>query len=72
MRKNTSFLKSLILQMAQALDLLQSCNIVHSDMKTSNILLKLNRQSGKFNFKLIDYGSSFFFAQLEQYRLATP
>ncbi len=72
MRKNTLFLKSLILQMAQALDLLQSWNIVHSNMKTSNILLKLNQKSGKINFKLIDYGSSFFFAHLEQYRLATP
>jgi len=58
--------------MAQALDLLQSCNIVHSDIKTSNILLKINQKTGNFNFKLIDYGSSFFFAHLEQYRLATP
>jgi serine/threonine protein kinase len=47
-------------------------NIVHSDTKTSNILIQLSENSQKYAFKLIDYGSSFFFAHLDQYRLATP
>ena len=71
LRKSTNFLKALIYEIAQALDLLVSNKIVHSDLKTENILLKKSEQSG-FKFKLIDYGSSFMFESLKQYKLATP
>lgn len=41
LKKNTAFLRALIIQIAQALDLLAQHKIVHSDLKTENILLKL-------------------------------
>jgi len=41
LRKNTSFIKTMIYQIAQALDLLSKHKIVHSDIKTENILLNL-------------------------------
>lgn len=40
MRKSSKFLKALIYEIAQALDLLIENKIVHSDIKTENILLK--------------------------------
>jgi dual specificity tyrosine-phosphorylation-regulated kinase 2/3/4 len=58
-------------QIAQALDLLAQHKIVHSDIKTENILLKVQEQQ-PYQFKLIDYGSSFVFENLKQYKLATP
>lgn len=72
LRKNTAFLKTMIIQIAQALDLLAQHRIVHSDLKTENILLKVQELSPKYQFKLIDYGSSFAFENLKQYKLATP
>lgn len=41
MRKNTRFLKKMVEQLAQSLDLLLRCSIVHSDLKTSNVLINL-------------------------------
>mgnify|MGYP000353788846 CR=1 FL=1 len=72
LRKNTSFLKTMILQVAEALDLLTKNRIVHSDIKTENILMNIQDSHPKFEFKLIDYGSSFIFENLKQYKLATP
>lgn len=54
-------MKKLIYEVTQALDLLVSNKIVHSDLKTENILLKSNESGDGFRFKLIDYGSSFMF-----------
>ena len=70
LRKSTNFIKCFIYEIAQALDLLASNKIVHSDLKTENILLK--HEDKGFKFKLIDYGSSFLFESLKQYKLATP
>lgn len=42
MRKSSIFLKKLIEQLAQSLDLLLRCRIVHSDLKTSNVLINLS------------------------------
>ena len=42
LRSGCQFLKNFIFQICQALELLEICNIVHSDMKTSNILINLN------------------------------
>lgn len=72
MKKSPSFVKSLIYEISQALDLLHKNKIVHSDLKTENILIKDSDEHGNFNFKLIDYGSSFAFESLKQYKLATP
>lgn len=70
LRKSTDFLKTLIIQISQALDLLAQNKIIHSDIKTENILLRHEDRS--YRFKLIDYGSSFLFESLKQYKLATP
>jgi dual specificity tyrosine-phosphorylation-regulated kinase 2/3/4 len=54
-------------------------NIVHSDLKTENILLKTRRKEDireDLNYikgvKLIDFGSSFLFTNLKQFSMATP
>jgi dual specificity tyrosine-phosphorylation-regulated kinase 2/3/4 len=62
----------MVYQIAQALDLLSKHKIVHSDIKTENILMKIHETHPKYEFKLIDYGSSFVFENLKQYKLATP
>lgn len=72
MRQNTIYLKHLIIEMAKTLDLLAQNNIVHSDVKTENILIRLHKKREFCSYKLIDYGSSFAFSNLKQYTLATP
>ena len=72
LRKSTSFLRTMMYQIAQALDLLSKHRIVHSDIKTENILLNTFETHPQYAFKLIDYGSSFVFDNLKQYKLATP
>jgi dual specificity tyrosine-phosphorylation-regulated kinase 2/3/4 len=61
---------------AKALHLINSHNIVHSDLKTENILLKLNHNSDERGYirslKLIDFGSSFLFTNLKHFSMATP
>lgn len=42
LKKNTKFLRTMILQISEALDLLSKHKIVHSDIKTENILIKVN------------------------------
>ena len=41
LRHDTLFLKTMLLQIAQALDLLAAHKIVHSDIKTENILMNV-------------------------------
>jgi serine/threonine protein kinase len=48
LRKNTCFLKTLVYQIAEALDLLAQHKIVHSDIKTENILLSIHETYPKF------------------------
>lgn len=45
LKKSCNFLKTMIYSIAQALDLLTSNRIVHSDIKTENILLKKTEHS---------------------------
>ena len=58
---------------------MNSHNIVHSDLKTQNILLRTKkpddtREGISFirGVKLIDFGSSFLFTNLKQFSMATP
>ena len=69
------------MEVARALELLSENNIVHSDLKTENILVKLkpeeeieenSKESHIEETKLIDYGSSFVFNNLRQFSMATP
>lgn len=59
-----------------ALDVLQDERIVHSDLKTENILIKKIKNENALyeitQIKLIDYGSSFPFDDLKQFSMATP
>lgn len=48
LRKNTNFLKTMLYQISQALDLLAQHKIVHSDIKTENILMKVHEGSPKY------------------------
>lgn len=59
--------------MAQALWLLSDHRIVHSDLKTENILITMNSEGDSIaDVKLIDYGSSFTFGNLKHFSMATP
>ena len=82
-RKNQNELRLIILNVAKALELLAENNIVHSDLKTENILVRektpeemLREDSDPAisiaETKLIDYGSSFVFNNLRQFSMATP
>jgi dual specificity tyrosine-phosphorylation-regulated kinase 2/3/4 len=74
-----------MVEVARALQLLAENKIVHSDLKTENILIRLkyaeqteeNMAAEKDvslieDVKLIDYGSSFTFSNLKQFSMATP
>ena len=70
------------MEVAKALELLAENNIVHSDLKTENILVRNKTQEETTSqnddgtsiaeTKLIDYGSSFVFNNLRQFSMATP
>lgn len=69
----------MVVEVAKALMLINSHNIVHSDLKTENILLKTRKkeevaQGSSYikSIKLIDFGSSFLFTNLKQFSMATP
>jgi dual specificity tyrosine-phosphorylation-regulated kinase 2/3/4 len=73
MRADEGELVSLVAEVAKALLLINSHNIVHSDLKTENILLKRGKEGAYIRgVKLIDFGSSFLFTNLKQFSMATP
>jgi serine/threonine protein kinase len=76
MRDNPNELNHLIIELCKALMLLNAHNIVHSDLKTENILLRLNHSKPFSNLikdvKIIDFGSSFVMTNLKQFSMATP
>lgn len=76
MRKDLKSLKKLLLELAQALWILSDSRIVHSDVKTENILIKTkkSKEGGTeiTDVKLIDFGSSFTFGNLKHFSMATP
>jgi dual specificity tyrosine-phosphorylation-regulated kinase 2/3/4 len=68
-------LLELVINLCKALALLSECEVVHSDLKTENILLKVDGEGSTLSVKdvkLIDYGSSFEFRNLAQFSMATP
>lgn len=77
-RENLQELRTLIIEVSKALYLINSHNIVHSDLKTENILIKIRRKDEPSSspyirsLKLIDFGSSFLFTNLKQFSMATP
>ncbi|KAL4455024.1 hypothetical protein ABPG74_006406 [Tetrahymena malaccensis] len=74
-KKDLRQFKKLIFELAHALWLLSDQRIVHSDLKTENILVKTKDNAGFTEIeqvKLIDYGSSFTFGNLKHFSMATP
>mgnify|MGYP006055601151 FL=1 len=61
--KNTGLLRRVGLEILEALSELQQLNLVHCDLKPSNILLKGSRVSD--GIKLIDFGSSMYSQEIE-------
>jgi dual specificity tyrosine-phosphorylation-regulated kinase 2/3/4 len=81
LKNNQNEIRKIILDVARALELLSENNIVHSDLKTENILVRLKTEEEQreskedshiLETKLIDYGSSFVFSNLRQFSMATP
>lgn len=70
-RTNKKLLYNLIQKLTECIDLLQQQDIVHSDIKSENILVLYDDDS--LSVKLIDYGSSFQFSRLQrEFSMATP
>ncbi|CAD8165073.1 unnamed protein product [Paramecium octaurelia] len=65
------FLFKFIKRITQTIELLVKTGWVHSDIKSENILISYGSQD--VDFKIIDYGSSFKFAEVfEKFSMATP
>lgn len=59
---NTNVLRTLLIKIAEAFDVLSRFGIVHSDIKPDNILIEMNEQQNDIKqIKLIDFGSAFQF-----------
>lgn len=72
MRSDTKILKTIIIGIAKALQLISERGIVHSDLKTENVLVHSNKKFLPVSVKLIDYGSAFRFGNLKNFSMATP
>ena len=74
LRNNERELKKIVVEVGKALFLINSHNIVHSDLKTENIMIRTRKEgkNGIHSVKLIDFGSSFLFTNLRQFSMATP
>jgi len=44
MAKDSSILSTIVVEICKSLALLSECEIVHSDLKTENILIKFNEE----------------------------
>lgn len=66
-------LRQLIKYMAEALDALAECGLVHADLKPDNILVDYDPETNEINdVKLIDFGSSFYFETPGNIQATTP
>ena len=73
LQKDKSILAHFVYRMGQVLDAVQNANIIHSDLKPDNILLRLNSNQTKLEeIKLIDFGSSFKFDEKMEFTATTP
>jgi len=58
--KSKNILRTFIVKIAEAFDVLSRFGIVHSDIKPDNILIEMNRTNTDIErIKLIDFGSAF-------------
>lgn len=71
--KDQQILVQVIKRVAQALDVFQQFNLVHSDLKTDNILIELDSQNTQLlDVKIVDFGSSFKYQVDMNLSAATP
>ena len=71
--RDRQVLKTFIVKMSGAFDVLSRFGIVHSDIKPDNILLEMNEQGSDIKtLKLIDFGSAFQFHNVTQITATTP
>lgn len=55
-----------------AFDLFSQCGIVHSDVKTDNILIDIDSKDEIKALKFIDFGSAFLIHETNSLHLSTP
>lgn len=70
-KEEPRLMKQILTKLLKAIDLLSCCGIVHSDLKTDNILVEYNGEEIT-SLKLIDFGASFFFYDTVSLSLSTP
>ena len=67
MRKNVRRIPGIVQDVLQALMALSNVGIVHSDLKTENLLI-----DESINTKVIDFGSAHFFSEEGSVSVTTP
>jgi len=71
--RSKNILRTFIVKIAEAFDVLSRFGIVHSDIKPDNILIEMNRSNTDIErIKLIDFGSAFQFHNVTQITATTP
>ncbi len=73
MKRDHSILKELFRRLLEFLSLLSRAGIVHSDLKSENILIDFNAEANELErVKVIDFGSGFMSSQLMNISQTTP
>lgn len=70
LNRNPQLLKELLKQTLMGLKLLGDNNIIHSDLKSENILLKYENET--IQIKIIDFGSAFIYNSNSRIMMTTP
>ena len=73
MNADHAVLKKFLRHTIEAIELISSSNVVHSDLKPDNILVNYMRGETSFHsLKIIDFGSAYAFDDVKQVNSATP
>lgn len=72
LKKDFQMIKKFMTCLLNAFDLFAQCGIVHSDVKTDNILIEFDQDSNIKSLKFIDFGSAFLINETNSLHLSTP